>query len=643
GIYVWAAQDIRIFCLVIANNTCVKNYGHGIWLRYVDSNSISWNVLEGNQGYGICLSSVSGIVWHNQTFTYFCENNIIHHNFLLNNNNGLIQAYDNGTTNHWFDASSYEGNYWSDYIGIGNYSIDGPIGVEDPYPLDLDLDNDGMLHCWEVQNGLDPLVDDALGDFDQDGLTNIEELTLNLRANQNDTDRDGMSDGWEYHMGLNPRVDDASLDRDDDGMLNLWEYQMNLNATLDDAADDRDADGMPNFWEFQMNLNAMLDDSAGDLDEDGMPNLWEYNHDFNATNPADAKKDADGDWVKNVVEYKAGTDPRDFWSVPLDTLSVLHIGATLLILLLLVFSGVSYLRLREKQHQILVARLNAPDYPTAAKIRKAGFSDYSAFLQAKTNAKLTVEQGISLYLQGEYLKASQQYEQALVMYRLLEDKNVIAETLFRVVSIEVKLLGSIRSNLLHHLPNPPYEDPSTEAFIHMIQALVAETNKNWGAAEKEWRTAMKNTKIDFKYQMVCQGALMEAEVRNWLSNTTQPTQDDLLSRLDEWQQICETKQFLDSVCQAYLLRVRIALANYQFDEAETLLDRSLKTAEEAGLNFYQELIQKEITVFLQHKKRILDIIDKEKGLTVEEQQKSLRKYIQGALLALEKAGLREED
>ena len=39
-----------------------------------------------------------------------------------------------------------------------------------------DADMDGMEDAWEQANGLNPAVDDALLDPDEDGLTNVEEL-----------------------------------------------------------------------------------------------------------------------------------------------------------------------------------------------------------------------------------------------------------------------------------------------------------------------------------------------------------------------------------------------------------------------------------------------------------------------------------
>jgi hypothetical protein len=64
------------------------------------------------------------------------DNNTVHHNSFIDNNlGGSSQAFDDGTNNTWFDESTLEGNYYSDYSGVGNYSIDGNANSSDTYPL----------------------------------------------------------------------------------------------------------------------------------------------------------------------------------------------------------------------------------------------------------------------------------------------------------------------------------------------------------------------------------------------------------------------------------------------------------------------------------------------------------------------------
>ena len=107
----------------IINNTCNNNY-RGIKLSSSDFCVVTYNLLQENEGYGIYIESSS-------------DNNHIHHNTFLDNNLvGTSQAYDEGTNNFWYDTEILEGNYWSDWSGIGSYSIDGPASSVDLFPLD---------------------------------------------------------------------------------------------------------------------------------------------------------------------------------------------------------------------------------------------------------------------------------------------------------------------------------------------------------------------------------------------------------------------------------------------------------------------------------------------------------------------------
>lgn len=63
------------------------------------------------------------------------------------------------------------------------------------------------------------------GDFDQDGLTDLEEWQLGTDPLYADTDRDGMPDAWEVQYFLSPlNPGDALGDPDSDGWSNLEEY-----------------------------------------------------------------------------------------------------------------------------------------------------------------------------------------------------------------------------------------------------------------------------------------------------------------------------------------------------------------------------------------------------------------------------------
>ncbi|MEW6535145.1 MAG: hypothetical protein AB1454_05940 [Candidatus Auribacterota bacterium] len=71
-------------------------------------------------------------------------------------------------------------------------------------PLNYDTDNDSMPDGWEVDNSLNPIINDTDDDIDNDGLTNIEEFYHGTAPNNPDTDNDGMDDGDEIRLFMEP-------------------------------------------------------------------------------------------------------------------------------------------------------------------------------------------------------------------------------------------------------------------------------------------------------------------------------------------------------------------------------------------------------------------------------------------------------
>lgn len=71
----------------------------------------------------------------------------------------------------------------------------------------VDRDNDGIPDLYETNTGV----------F-------VDENNTGTNPNNADTDGDGMSDGFEVDNGLNPFVNDANDDADNDGLTNLEEF-----------------------------------------------------------------------------------------------------------------------------------------------------------------------------------------------------------------------------------------------------------------------------------------------------------------------------------------------------------------------------------------------------------------------------------
>lgn len=98
---------------------------------------------------------------------------------------------------------------------------------------DMDTDGDGMPDTYENAYNFDPFVKQASStDYDEDGLSDLEEFRNDTNPVKADTDSDGMKDGWEVSWGLLPLdSSDAQLDPDSDRVTNLRESVLGTNPT----------------------------------------------------------------------------------------------------------------------------------------------------------------------------------------------------------------------------------------------------------------------------------------------------------------------------------------------------------------------------------------------------------------------------
>ena len=69
-------------------------------------------------------------------------------------------------------------------------------------------------------------------DTDDDSLSDILELASGMNNTNPDSDGDVIPDGWEVRNGLDPLVDDAELDPDEDGISNYDEYANGYDPAL---------------------------------------------------------------------------------------------------------------------------------------------------------------------------------------------------------------------------------------------------------------------------------------------------------------------------------------------------------------------------------------------------------------------------
>lgn len=120
----WGIYLSTSYFSTIVSNSFVNNFG-GIKISSSDNCLVFYNLVTNCIDYGLILNE-------------YADNNVIYNNdFVENKWLGTSQAYDDGVNNTWYNITLLEGNYWSDWSGVGNYSIDGIARNVDPYPSHL--------------------------------------------------------------------------------------------------------------------------------------------------------------------------------------------------------------------------------------------------------------------------------------------------------------------------------------------------------------------------------------------------------------------------------------------------------------------------------------------------------------------------
>lgn len=178
-------------------------------------------------------------------------------------------------------------------------TVRGEFYLDDVSFKATDIDADTIADSWELRNGLSTdTVWDAIADFDDDGLTNIDEYDYDTDPNNEDTDADGIADGIEIVWELNPlNPNDAAADQDNDGLSAAQEAELGTDPFNPDS----DGDGVIDGEEVGLGTNPLNEDSDGDT----LTDFEELELDLN---PLSADTDDDG--LNDDDEISRGTDPR---------------------------------------------------------------------------------------------------------------------------------------------------------------------------------------------------------------------------------------------------------------------------------------------------------------------------------------------
>jgi len=153
--------------------------------------------------------------------------------------------------NHNYDAPSWEGSETTCTIGgleegVRYFFVARTFNAEDVESVDS---NEVSYYQPVPEPEPEPEIPEETNDNDNDGIIDDEDP---------DDDNDGMPDTWEIEYGLNPFVNDASGDMDGDGISNLSEFLADSNPIIPDRKPYRPVPVSPVDGSVGVSLNPEL-------------------------------------------------------------------------------------------------------------------------------------------------------------------------------------------------------------------------------------------------------------------------------------------------------------------------------------------------------------------------------------------------
>lgn len=215
----------------------------------VNGNTYDWLLIyqanyNGGRNRANAIFGNALIISHNQPGGWTSNQLILIHEIAhifgaLHDEHGVVEK-------EWYGDAEYSIMNYTDLTTLHNEGFDPDNLPIDEHNFDIinssryrfdhvDADADNLPNWYEFRYGFDSSFNDSFMDFDDDGLSNLDEYLIGTNPLRHDSDKDGYSDWAENYIGTSP-LNSSEVPQVDDPLIFPWtkkqEFYTNEYITL---------------------------------------------------------------------------------------------------------------------------------------------------------------------------------------------------------------------------------------------------------------------------------------------------------------------------------------------------------------------------------------------------------------------------
>ena len=196
--------------------------------------------------------------------------------------------------------------------------------------------------------------------------------------------------------------------------------------------------------------------------------------------------------------------------------------------------------------------------------------------------------GSVYYYSRDFMPSLQYYMKALAINTVLQNHEEIARAFFGIARTSAEM-GKLDRPLIARFPPRPHDSDMIEAIHIMLEALVAEDEKEWSKAAKLFREASTISELAAEHQIYCHEKVAELSLGYRRKNTIERIIRAMQGWFETYEMLCRQNNLTSEFCKLMILLAEWHSILNEIGKAKAVIQQCMSIAQENGLPLHNKL------------------------------------------------------